>query len=151
STPSRANTKPARARRVRWEKAEITAQLESPAGVHGDNAAGHRLERHAAETRSADHARKFLWLRKTAGRLDEVAIGLSIAGHGAADLRNDIERIEVVETVERGHIDRRELQAEEVPTELQRTMDFAQRHVDLRHVADAEGDGDGVETLVGER
>ena len=83
--------------------------------------------------------------------LDQIAIGLGVARHGAADRGNDVERIELVEPIETRHVDRGKFQAEEMPAGLQHAMDLAERHVDARHVADAERDGDGIEALVRER
>ena len=115
------------------------------------HAAGEALEGDATEISAADHVGELRGLGKLADRLDEIAIGLGVAGHGAADRRDDVERIEVVEPVKARHVDRGELQADEMSAELQHAMDLAERHVDARHVADAERDGDGVEALVRER
>src|ERR1044072_8184747 len=148
---------PARVSRARWEIAEITQTdpeprpAQPPTGMQRDDSAGEALERHAAEARAADHLGEFLGLGKLTDRFDEIAIGLGIASHRAADLRNHVERIEIVEPVEARHVDRRKLQAEEMPAELQHAMDLTKRRFDPRHVADAERDGDGVEALVQKR
>ena len=81
--------------------------------------------------------------------LDEVLIGLAVAGHRLADARDDLERIELVERVEPRHVDRGELQAQEAAADLEHAVGLGERAVDARHVADAEGDGDAVEALVG--
>ena len=62
NTPSRANTKPARARRARWASAESRSQ--PPARMQRDDAAGHALERHAARSRRAHHLGERLGLGK---------------------------------------------------------------------------------------
>src|SRR6185437_16577988 len=68
---------------------------------------------------------------------------------GAADRRNDVERINLIELVEAGYIDRREFEAKEASADLQHAMRFGERAFDARHVADAEGDGDAIEAAVG--
>src|ERR1041384_8537490 len=115
---------PARVSRARWEIAEITQtdpapqRSQPPGGLRRPHAAREALERHAAEARAADHLGEFLGLGKLTDRFDEIAIGLGIASHRAADLRNHVERIEIVEPVEARQVDRRKLQAEEMPAEL---------------------------------
>ena len=81
--------------------------------------------------------------------LGEVAIRFRIAGDHAAERRNDVERVEIIEPVETGHVHARELEAEKVPAWAQYAERLRQGGVDTRHVADAERDRVGVEALVG--
>src|SRR4051794_8803527 len=80
STPSRAKTNPARARRERWAKAAITgAQSPSPpsqppARMHRHDAAGHALEAGPGEAGITQHLRERLGMWKAADRFDEIAI-----------------------------------------------------------------------------
>ncbi len=59
--------------------------------------------------------------------LDEVAIGFSITGHRAADMRNDVEREQVINLVETRHVDGRKLQAQEARSRLQNPIGFLKR------------------------
>ncbi len=83
--------------------------------------------------------------------LDQIAIGLGVAGHRPADRRNDVERIKLVGPVEPRHVDVGKFETQEAPADPQHAVRFGQRGVDARHVADAERDGDGVERAVGQR
>src|ERR1700730_3001320 len=107
NTPSRANTKPARVRRNTWERAEITdrAGLQPPARMQSHPPAGQDAMAHAAESRTRNHVGKCLRLREAPDRFDQIAIGFRVSRHRAAQRRNDIERIEVVEQVEARHVD----------------------------------------------
>src|SRR3974390_2711766 len=102
NAPSRASTKPARARRNRWESAAITdrAALEPPSRMQCDDAAGEHAIAHAAESGGRDHFRKGSRLREAPDRFDEKAIGLGIADNQTAERRNDVERIKDVKRVE---------------------------------------------------
>src|SRR5690348_8580353 len=159
STPSRANTKPARERRRRWERAEITTcpmaprpcryASQLPARVQRDHAACHRREGGAAEAGRFHHARKRLRLGKFADRLDQILIGLAVAGDRFADARDHLKRIKLVERVEAGHVDRGKFQAKETSADLEHAESLAQRGIDAWHVADTEGDGHAIEAAVG--
>ena len=92
-----------------------------------------------------------LRLGKFADQLDQILIGLAVAGHRLADRRDDVERIQFVERVEARHVDRGKFQAKEPPAGPQHAEAFRQRRVDARHVADAERDRHGIEALVGKR
>ena len=89
--------------------------------------------------------------REAANRFDQIAVGLGVAGDGAAERRNHVEGVEIVERVEAGHVDRGELQAEELAAEAQHAKGFGERRLDARHIADAECDGDGVAAARGKR
>ena len=105
----------------------------------------------AAEARGTDHGGERLLRGELADALDQVAVGLGGAGRQLAQPRDDLEGVEVVEAVEQRHLAGRELQAQEAPTGPRDAIGLGQRPVDVRDVADAEGDGIGVERLVGER
>src|SRR5215475_10213138 len=84
STPSRANTKPARARRERWVRAAITRRSllstpsQPPARMQCHDAAGHALEADPGEAGIPHHLRERLRTREAADRFDEIAIGLAV-------------------------------------------------------------------------
>jgi hypothetical protein len=147
-TPSRANTKPARARRTRCAGAEIT---------NASRNAAPRCRRSSAGATRAQSPPRAAWRqnpagsRKTADRFHQIAIGFRIARNRAAERGNDIERIEVVEPVEAWNIDGGEFEAKEFAADLEHAKSLGQRHFDPRHVADAEGDGHGVEAAIRKR
>ena len=154
NTPSRANTKPARPRRTRWANAEITAARRAHSRQPECNATTPPVRTRWLTRRNPAAAiivGKGLRPRKAADRFDEVAVGVAIARHRAAQRRDDVEGIEVVERIEAGHVDGREFEAEKSPAGPQHAIELAQRDFDPRHVADAEGDGAGVEAAVRKR
>ena len=104
----------------------------------------------ARKTGGADHLGESAGLRKFADRLDEILVGFGVAGHGAAERRNYLERKQIVEPIEAGNVDGGEFQAQEAAAGLQHAIGFAEREVDPRHVADAERDGVGVEAAIRE-
>ena len=57
-------------------------------------------------------ARKHFRLGKLADRLDQILIGLAVAGDRLADARDHLEGIKLVERVEAGHVDGGKFQAE---------------------------------------
>ncbi len=101
------------------------------------------------KARRAHHVGERIRAREAADRFDEIAIRLGIAHDRAADRRHDIERIELVQRIEPGHIDIGEFKTQEPPSDAQHAMHFGERHVDARHVADAERDRHRIEALFG--
>src|SRR5215212_2912990 len=132
SAPSRASTKPARRLRARWTMPPITSDL--PAGMDGDDAAGHGTMRDAPESRFPDHAREGGARREAADRLDEVAIGFCVAGDEPAQSRNDVEGVGLIERVESRHVHVRELEAQEMTAPFQDAVGLGQRRLGARHV-----------------
>src|SRR5262245_63557374 len=135
STPSRANTKPARARRERWARAKITGRSllqpssQPPARMQRHDAAGHALEADAAEAGAAHHVGERLRVREAADRFDQVAVGFAVAGYDAPERRDHVERIEVVERIKPRHVDRREFEAKEAPADPAHAKRLFQRNV----------------------
>ena len=78
-------------------------------------------------------------------------IGLGVAGDHAAELRDDIEGIEIVEGIETGDVDGREFEAEETSADGEHAMCFRERDGNARHIADAERDGDRIERAICKR
>ncbi len=91
------------------------------------------------------------WLGKRRIELDQVAIGLGVAGDDPAERRDDVEGVEVVEAIEGGDIDGREFETEEAAARFQDAPGLGERLIDPRHVPDAEGDGRGVKAARRER
>ncbi len=104
----------------------------------------------AGKARRPHHFGKRARLGKLADRFDEIAIGVGVAGHRTAERRNDLERKQIVDSIEPGHVDSGKFQAQEPAAGPQHAIGFAEREIDPRHVADAECDGVGIETAVRE-
>src|SRR5439155_23719042 len=105
----------------------------------------------AGETGRADDVRKRGGLGKFTNRFHKVAIGFRVAGHGAAERRNHLERKQIVNPVQPGHVDSGEFQAQQSTAVLEHAKRFVEGEIDPRHVADAERDGVAVEMAVRER
>src|SRR3984893_15400842 len=150
--PSRAHTKPTRPRRNRWKSVEITERAGSqpPAGMHRNHSAGQHAEADAAEPRRRDHFRKRLRPWEAPDRFDQISIGFRVTRDRAAERRNDVEGIEIVERIEPGHIDSGKFEAEKPAAMPQHAIEFGERDVDPRHVADAERDGTSIEAAARE-
>src|SRR6266516_1891168 len=104
----------------------------------------------AGETGRADHVRKRGGLGKFTNRFHKVAIGFRVAGHGAAERRNHLERKQIINPIQPGHVDGGEFQAQQSATVLEHAKRFVEREIDPRHVADAERNGVAVEMAVRE-
>src|SRR3984957_20834730 len=76
---------------------------------------------------------------------------LASAGDDSAERRNGGHGIGVIKAIEKRRVDARELKGEEPPAALEHTISLAQRLVDARHIADAEGDRIGVEMIARQR
>ena len=83
--------------------------------------------------------------------LDEIAVGRAVASDDLPERRNGGERIGVVNAVQHREIDARKFEAEKPSTASQHPMRLSERSLDARHVADAEGDGVGVEPPIRQR
>ena len=65
--------------------------------------------------------------------------------------RSNARRYEgLVDLVQQGHVDMAEFEHQQAPAALQHAERLAERQLDARHVADAEGDRIGVEMVVGQ-
>src|SRR5262249_32792143 len=105
---------------------------QAPARMQRHDAAGERLRGYAAEAGGANHRGEIVRLGKAPDRLDEVAVGFRIARDRAAERRDDIERIEVIERVEPRHVDGGELETEEMAAQPEHAEGFLQRRLDAR-------------------
>ena len=115
-----------------------------------DDAAAHRPKRNAGEAEARIIAAKAP-ASEIGGSIHQIAIGFRVADHGAADRRNNVERIEIVEPVEAGQGDGGKLQANEPAAGPQHAKRLRQRLLDPRHVADAECHRRGIEAAVTKR
>src|SRR5690606_11385194 len=121
---------------------------ELPPRMDCHKPAENRLHLRALEPGFADHPFELRHRREASNRFDEVAIAVRVMRNRLADLRHDLVRIEVVGVLEAGPLGGRELEAEEPAAELEDAERLCQRPVDVRHVADAEGDRVSVEAAV---
>src|SRR6266481_7510151 len=151
--PSRAHTKPTLPRRNRWERAAITecAGSQPPAGMQRNHAAGQHAEAYPAESRRCDHVAKGLGLWKAPDRFDQIPIGLGVTCDRAAERRDDVKGVEIIDRIEPGHVDGRKFEAEKPAAGPQYAMELGQRDIDPRHVTDAERDRAGIVAAVRER
>src|SRR5262249_20986991 len=151
--PSRAHTSPTRPRRNKWETAEITERAGSqpPPGMQRNHAARQYTEAYPSEPGRRDHFRKGLGFRKAPDRFDQISVRLGIARDRPAERRDDVERIEIVDRIESGHIDAGKLEAEEAAGRPQHPKELRERDIDPRHIAHAECNGAGIEVAARER
>ena len=123
NTPSRANTKPAWpdgrdgrcAAGPRHGRSAAVSQSRQPE-CSCDDAAGHAAvnETRRKPAPSASSSANTVGPRKAANRFHQIAIGLGVAGDRAPERRDHVERVEIVEPVEPGHIDRRKTPGREI-------------------------------------
>ena len=90
----------------------------------------------AGETGRADHVRKRGGLRKFTNRFHKVAIRFRVAGHGAAERRNHLERKQIVNPVQPGHVDSGEFQAQQSTAVLEHAKRFVEREIDSRRLGE---------------
>src|SRR5581483_4864916 len=117
---------------------------KSHGAMHRDDAGGKVVDLHRAETRGLEHGLQRGLVRMHADRFGEVAIRFARAHHALAEPRQHAERVEIVERLERGP-DARELEHHEAAAFLQDARHLGKRPLLVRHVAQAEADGDAVE------
>src|ERR1700688_4132053 len=123
---------------------------QTPARMQRHDAARKALPIDPREACRTDHLGKGIGLWKFTDRFHKVLIGFGVAGHGAAERWNQLERKQLVNPIEAGHIDGGKFQAQKFAARLEHAKRFAQRQIDPWHVADAECDGVGVEAAIGE-
>ena len=85
-----------------------------------------------------------------ADRFGEVAVAGFVLGDDLPDARNHLERVEIVER-RQWFPDVGELEHQQAAARAQDAVHFGQGCVFMGHVAQAEGDGDAVEVVFGER
>ena len=86
-----------------------------------------------------------------ADALGQVLVAVRIAGKQAAQLRQHLERMEIVDRLEPGHLHLGKLQHPRLPAHPQHPRDLAQGRVLVGDVAQAEGHGHQVEAGIRER
>ena len=103
------------------------------------------------EAGAFDHRGKARLVGKAADRLDEIAVRLAVADDEVADHRDHVEGEQLVQAVETSHIDGGEFETEKTAARPEDAEGLRKSALDPRHVADTEGDGDGVVDAVLER
>src|SRR5207342_2128973 len=122
------------------------------AGVDRHDTAAEVMETATFETGVFHHGLQDFLRGMPTDRLGQVAIAVGVtAGEQLAQVGQDVERMEVVQRLEPVRLDLRELQHPRLSTDLEHAQHLAQGRVLVGDVAQAEGDGHQVETVVGER
>ena len=112
---------------------------------------GEVLVRAALEAGGGHHALELVLRRMLADGLGEVLVAVAVVGEQLAEARQDLERVEVVDRLEPVGSDFGELQHAGLAADLEHAVHLAQRGVLVGDVAQAEGDGDQIETGIRER
>ena len=87
--------------------------------------------------------------RKAADALDEIGVGIAVAGDRLPDQRQDLKAVEIVGGCKPRRHGRGEFEAEEPPARLQHAARLGERALDVGDVAQAEGDRVEVDAAVG--
>src|SRR6185312_5380225 len=132
----RASLRPARDAR------DASGHLPSntPAPVDRDDPARQIAIADPGETRRAYDMRERLLVGEGADALDEVAIRRAIAGDDFSHRRDRRHGIGLVKHIEAGHVDMRKFKRLELATRFQNPEGLGERPVDMRNIADPEGD-----------
>jgi formamidopyrimidine-DNA glycosylase len=116
--------------------------------MNGDDSHGQCSELNSGEARGLDHRCERLPIGKCPDALDQVTIGLAVAGDDFAYRRNGGEGIGIIELFQSRKLDRSELETEKPSSGLQNPKGFPQSLRDMRDVAQPEGDCIGIELPV---
>src|SRR5215831_21389916 len=116
-----------------------------------NHTARQHAEAHPAESRRRDHIGESLRLREAPDRFHQISIGASVACYRAAERRDDVKGVEIVERIEPRHIDSGKFKADKAAAMPQHAVELGERDIDPRHIADAERDGASIEAAVRER
>src|SRR5690349_5735240 len=127
-----------------------TSGSELPGLVDGHDAVGEVAYFHAPEASRFHHALERLLVRVLADRFGQVLVAVRVAGEQLAELRQHLERVEIVELAEQLALHARELQYQRATAGLEHATDVGQRLVLVGDVAQAEGHGHGIEGVVRE-
>ena len=100
------------------------------------------------EARVPDHGGEGVLVRELSDALHQVLVAAPVPGDDVAHRRDHLEGVEIVQRRQSGHRHLRELQTQEPAAGPQHPPRLPQRRLHLDHVADAEGDGVAVETVV---
>mmetsp|Transcript_22630 Transcript_22630/g.49420 ORF Transcript_22630/g.49420 Transcript_22630/m.49420 type:complete len:206 (-) Transcript_22630:393-1010(-) len=102
----------------------------------------------AAKPRVADHLREGLLIRKPANGLDEVLVGGAVVRDRGADLWDHFERVALIGGPEHRVRDLTKLETQKAPAGTEHAPRLGERPVNVRHVADAKGDGVHIKGVV---
>src|SRR6478736_9567847 len=139
-----------RSSRQLWTIDDVTGGSDLPARMDRNEPAEDRLRFCLHESRLGDHRLETLHVGKAPDRFDQIAIAVLVMRDELADLGHDAMRISVIDIPESRPESGREFEAEEAPAALEHAMCLAKRLGNVGDVADAEGDRDRIEALVGE-
>src|SRR6185437_10815936 len=112
------------------------------------DAAGEIADAHLLEAGILHHASQLALRREAADALGKILIGVTISGHHRSESGQHGEGIEVIERAQQSGLDPAELEAEEPAARLQNAPRLGERRLDMRHIAQPEGDGVGVDAGV---
>src|SRR5690349_24290739 len=124
------------ARRPRLRRVRITS--DPPRRMDRGDAGAEIAVADPGESRRLDPAHKIFLVREAPDALDEIGIGVAVAGHGLPQPRQHREGIMVVEFLQPWQHDMAELQAEEPPARLQDAPRLDQGGIDAGDVAQPE-------------
>ncbi len=133
---------------MRNETLLTCGRLDLPAAVDCGDAAGQIAICDARKSGLANKVGERLLVREATNALNEIAVGIGVAGGQFSEAGNNFERVEIIEPVEDRHLALREFEAKPAAARLQHAVGFGERPVDVRDVADAECDRIGVEAAV---
>ena len=86
-----------------------------------------------------------------ADRFGQVLVALGIAGEEFAEPRQHCERMKIVQRLEQGRTQRGEFQDQDAAARLEHAMHLAKGKLFVSDIAQAEGDGDGIEAAIRKR
>src|SRR6266852_4246435 len=124
---------------------------QPPGGVDCGDAAGEIAIAGALEPGGFDAVDQLGLCGEAADAFDEILVSVAIADDECADARQDLEGVEVVEPGENRQDDVTEFQAEEASARLEDAARLGEGGIDMGDVAQAEGDGIGVDAGIGDR
>src|SRR6187200_38990 len=144
--PDQAMTAPALVSRAMLPIAlNLRPHLKSPGGVDRCDPAGEIAVAHPLEARILDQAHERFLIGEASDALHKIAIRGAVARDKGAERRDRIEGIGVVKLVEHRNLDAREFEAEKSPAGLKHAERLGNSRIDMRDVANAEGDRIGIE------
>ena len=98
---------------------DLPDHLESVTDVQGDNAGRQVVELAALESLPLEHRFQRLLIRMAANRFREVAVARGVVGEPRAESRQYLERIKIVERLQRSQVRLRELEHQYAAARLQ--------------------------------
>lgn len=119
--------------------------------MYGDDAEGQVFNAAAAETRCFHASEQFCLGGEFSNGFNEILIAVPVFGDNLTHFGDQAVGIAVVDFGEEGFLHPGKFEAVEAPAGFEHAQRFGQRRVDMRDVAQAEGDGVDVGAFIGER